>query len=99
MVLITEKKFSEHVVKCCGCQPKEDLQPSLSVSQGNPLTTKFEEPAVSQSSRQLASLVLESQQLSGVPLSDEDEIGHDKTEMFKPWLPTTAFYFLDMNKG
>ena len=89
-VLITEKKFSENVVKCCGCQPKEDLQPSLSVPQGNPLTSKFEEPAVSQTSRLLASLVLESEQLSGVPLSDEDEIDHDKTDMFKPWLPTSS---------
>ena len=26
-VLITDGKTSEHVNKCCGCQPKEDLLP------------------------------------------------------------------------
>ena len=86
-VLITEQKFSEHVVKCCGCQPKE---PAVSVPQGNPLTSKFEEPAVFQTSRLLASLIIESEPFSGVPLSDEDEINHDKTDMFKPWLPTSS---------
>ena len=33
----------------------------------------------------LASLVLESEQLSRAPLYDDDDIDHDKTDAFKPW--------------
>ena len=33
----------------------------------------------------LASLVLESEQLSRASLYDDDEIDHDKTDTFKPW--------------
>ena len=39
----------------------------------------------SQTSRILASLVLESEQLSRAPLYDDDDIDHDKTDTFKPW--------------
>ena len=31
------------------------------------------------------SLVLESEQLSRVPLCDDDDIDHDKSDTFKPW--------------
>ena len=84
-VLITEDKTSEHVIKCCGCQPKEELQTSGSVPKGPPLVSQLESPTVTQTSRILASLVLESEQLSRAPLYDDDEIDHDKTDTFKPW--------------
>ena len=40
---------------------------------------------VTQTSRILASLVLESEQLSRAPLYDDDDIDYDKTDTFKPW--------------
>ena len=89
-VLITESKTSEHVTKRCGCQPKEDLQPSRSIPKGLPLTSPLKEPTVTQTSRILASLVLESEQLSRAPLYDDDEIDHDKIDTFKP-SSTTSF--------
>ena len=88
-VLITEGKTSEHVNKRCGCQPKEDLLPSRSISKGQPLTSPLKEPTAAQTSRILASLVLESEQLSRASLYDDDEIDHDKTDPYKPW-PTTS---------
>ena len=84
-VLITEGKTSEHVNKRCGCQPKEDLLPSGSIPKGQPSTAPLKEPTVAQTSRILASLVLESEQLSRAPLYDDDERDHDKTDTFKPW--------------
>ena len=87
-VLITEDTSSEHVNKRCGCQPKEDLLPSRSIPKGQPLTSPLKEPTVTQTSRTLASLVLESEQLSRAPLYDDDEIDHDKTDTFKPWSTT-----------
>ena len=85
VVLITEDKTSEHVNKRCGCQPKEDLLPSRSIPKGQPLTSSLKEPTLTQTSRILASLVLESEQLSRAPLYDDDEIDHDKTDTFKAW--------------
>ena len=38
-VLVTEGETSEHVNKCCGCQPKEDLLPSRSIPKGQPVTS------------------------------------------------------------
>ena len=38
--------------------------------------------------RILASLVLESKKLQGVPLAEEDNINHNKTETVKPWSTT-----------
>ena len=84
-MLITEGKTSEHATKCSGYQLKEELQTSRSVSKGSPLISQLEEPTVSQTSRILASLVLESEQLSRAPLYDDDDIDHDKTDTFKPW--------------
>ena len=84
-VLITEGKTSEHVTKCSGCQPKEELQTSRSVSKSSPLISQLKNPSVSQTSRILASLVLESEQLSRAPLYDDDDMDHDKTDTFKPW--------------
>ena len=84
-MLITEGKPSEHVNKRCGCQPKEDLLPSRSIPKGQPLTSLLKEPTVTQTSRILASLVLESEQLSRAHLYDDDETDHDKTDTFKPW--------------
>ena len=55
-VSITEDTFSEGAKKQCGCQPNGDLQPQLS------------SPTVAQTSRLLASLHLESEQLLGIPL-------------------------------
>ena len=87
-VLITEDKSSEHMNKRCGCQPKEDLLPSRRIPKDQPLTSQLKEPTVTQTSRILASLVLESEQLSIAPLYDDDEIDHDKTDTFKPWSTT-----------
>ena len=84
-VLITEGNTSEHATKCSGCQPKEKLQTSGSVPKGPPLVSELENPTVTQTSRILASLVLESEQLSRAPLYDDDDIDHDKTDTFKPW--------------
>ena len=84
-VLITGAKTSEHATKCSGCQPKEELQTSRSVSKSSPLISQLKKPTVSQTSRILASLVLESEQLSRAPLYDEDDIDEDKTDTFRPW--------------
>ena len=47
-------------------------------------------PTVAQSSRFLASEQFESGQLLEIPLPDDDDIDHDKTDTFKPWLPTIS---------
>ena len=39
---ITEGETSEHAPKCRGCQPKEGLQISRSVSKGSPLISQLE---------------------------------------------------------
>ena len=78
-VLIRECKTSEHATKGSGCQPKEELQTLKSVPKSFPLVSQLENPTVSQTSRILASLVLESEQLSRAPLYDDDDIDHDKT--------------------
>ena len=84
-MLIAEGETSEHATKCSGCQPKVESQTSGRVPKGSPLISQLEEPTVSQTSRILASLVLESEQLSRAPLYDDDDIDHDKTDTFKPW--------------
>ena len=84
-VLLTGGKISDHATKCSGCQPKEELQTSGSVPKGPPLVSQSENPTVTQTSRILASLVLESEQLSRAPLYDDEDIDHDKTDTFKPW--------------
>ena len=89
-VLITEGETSKHVNKRCGCQPKEDLLPSRSIPKGQPLTSPLKEPTVTQTSRILASLVLESEQLSRAPLYDDNEIDHDKTDAYIPWSTTSS---------
>ena len=61
------------------------MQTSGSVPKGPPLVFQLENPTVTQTSRILASLVLESKQLSRAPLYDDDDIDHDKTGTFKPW--------------
>ena len=61
------------------------MQTSGSVPKGSPLVSQLENPTVTQTSRILASLVLESVQLSRAPLSDDDDIDHDKSDTFKPW--------------
>ena len=61
------------------------MQTSGSVPKGSPLVSQLENPTVTQTSRILASLVLESEQLSRAPLYDDDDIDHDKTDTFKPW--------------
>ena len=60
------------------------MQTSGSVPKGPPLVSQLENPTVTQTSRILVSLVLESEQLSRAPLYDDDDIDHDKTDMFKP---------------
>ena len=89
-MLITEGKTSEHVNKRCDCHPNEDLLPSGCIPKGQPLTSPLKEPTVTQTSRILASLVLEPEQLSRAPLYDNDEIDHDKTDTFKPWSTTSS---------
>ena len=89
-MLITEGKTSEHATKSSGCQPKEELQTSGSVPKGPPLVCQLENPTVTQTSRILASLVLESEQLSRAPLYDDDDIDHDKTDTFKPWSTSSS---------
>ena len=81
-MLIIEDKTSEHATKC---QPEEELQTSGSIPKGPPLVSQLENPTVTQTSRILASLVLESEHLSRAPLYDDDDIDHDKTDTFKPW--------------
>ena len=61
------------------------MQTSRSISKGSPLISQLEKTTVTQTSRILASLVLEFEQLSGAPLYDDDDIDHDKTDTFKPW--------------
>ena len=78
-MLATEGKTSEHVNKRCDCQPTEDLLPSRSIPKGQPLTSPL-----TQTSRILASLVLESEQLSRAPLYDYDDMDHDKSDTLKP---------------
>ena len=68
-----------------GCQPKEELQTSGSAPKGSPLVSQLENPTVTQTSRILASLVLESEQLSRAPLYYDDAIDHNETDTFKPW--------------
>ena len=46
-VLITGGKISEHTTKCSGCQPKEELQTSRSVSKGSPLISQLISPVIS----------------------------------------------------
>ena len=81
-MLITESKTSEHATKCSDCQPKEELQTSGSVPKGSPMIFLLENPTVTQTSTILASLVLESEQLSRAPLYDDDDIDHDTTDTF-----------------
>ena len=50
-----------------------------------PKRSQLENPTVTQTSRILTSKVLESEQLSRAPLYDDDDIGHDRTDTFKPW--------------
>ena len=83
-MLIVEGKTSKHATKCSGCQPKEDLQTSGSVSKGSPLISQLEKPTVTQTTRILASLVRESEQPSRAPLYDDDDIDHDKIDSFNP---------------
>ena len=78
-VLVTEDKTSEQATKCSGCQSKKELQTSRSVPKGPPLISQLENPTVTQTSRILASLVLESEQLSRAPLYDDDDIDYDKS--------------------
>ena len=61
------------------------MLPSRGVSKGQPLTSPLKEPTVSQTSRILASLVLESEQFSRAPLYDADDVDHDETDTFRPW--------------
>ena len=84
-MLITENKTSEHATNCYGCQPKEDLLPSRSVKKRSPLIFQLERPAVSQTPRILALLVPESEPISRVPLYDDNNIYHNKTDTFKSW--------------
>lgn len=80
-VLIIEDKTSKHVNNCLGCQPKDDLQPFLSILKGeSPMS-----PSVPQTSRLLASLVLEPELLFTVPLPAKD----DKTETPTPCSTTS----------
>ena len=61
------------------------MQTSGSDPKGPPLVSQLENPTVTQTSRILASLVRESEQLSRAPLYDDDDICHDKIDTFKPW--------------
>ena len=38
----------------------------------------------------LASLTIEAQHILGGSAPDDDEIDHDKTDTFKPWLPSPS---------
>ena len=89
-VLRTECKISEHATKCSGCQPKKNLLPSSIIKKGSPLISQLENPTVTQPSRILASLVLESEQLSTASLYDDDDIDPDKTDAFKPWSTSSS---------
>ena len=92
--LLTGGNTSEHATKCSGCQPKEELQTSRSVSKSSPLISQLVKPTVSQTSRIQASLVLESEQLSTAPLYDDDDVDHDKTDIFKSWSTPSSDTFI-----
>ena len=53
----------------------------------SPLTPILKPQTVSLSCSLLASPTVESQNLLGGFLPDDDEIDHDKSDTFKPWLP------------
>ena len=77
--------------KLCDCQPNKDLLPLQSIPKGNILVAQPEStPAVAQTRRLLASLTQETEHLLGTPLLDDDDIDHDKTDVFKPWLPVAS---------
>ena len=64
-MLITGGKTSEHATKCSGCQLKEEWQTSGSVPIDSPLVSQLKKPTVTQTSRILASLFREENEMAG----------------------------------
>ena len=76
---------SEQVDITCGCQPKENLQPSDGSPKVDPLTQKVK-PAVAQTHVILASLIQESERLFEAVPPDEDKIDDSIMDSFSPWI-------------
>ena len=76
-----ETKNSESVERPCDCYLKGTFN-------WPPTGSPPAEQTVAPTHRILTSLILNSENLLSGSLPDEDEIDHDKTDTFKPWLPS-----------
>jgi hypothetical protein len=72
------------VTMACRCQPKENLQSSAETPKR--LTSTQCSPAATQKRVILASLILESEQLMGEVIADEDEIDDSRNDSFSLWI-------------
>ena len=77
----------ENVCITCDCQPKGESRTPESIPKGFNIQTPGVTPIIIPKRGILASLVLQSEQLLGIPIPDEDEIDHDKHDVFSPWIP------------
>ena len=82
---IAEPLNSELVNIPCGCQPKTDLLPVVSSPKRYPHLTQNESLTIAQTHGVLAALVLEAEELLGVPLLDEDDIDLASIDAFSHW--------------
>ena len=85
--LITDNNMSECAHISCDCQSKGASRTPGNIPKGYSPLSPTENPTVSQTHGLMASLILESEMLLGVPLPDEDDIDQEKTDVFSPWLP------------
>jgi hypothetical protein len=74
----------DQVVMACCCQPKENLESSVETPKW--LTSTQCSPAATKKRVILASLILESEQLMGEVIADEDEIDDSRNDSFSPWI-------------
>jgi hypothetical protein len=72
----------DEVVMACCCQPKENLQSSAETPKR--LTSTQCSPAATQKRVILASSILESEQLKGEVIADEDKIDDSRNDSFSP---------------
>ena len=87
LVACTTNKLSACSKKSCGCHKRkgESCPPRSSPKGFSHLAQKTNLTAA-QTRGILATLFMKSEQFLGVPLPDEDEIDHDKTDTFSPWI-------------
>ena len=72
------------------CQPRLALLPTQSITKGFQHLFQVKSPTVSQTRGIVVSLVLEVELLLGVPTPDDDEIVHEKSDTFAPWLTSDS---------